>query len=453
MARVAWSEHKIPGPPAQWLFGARGNMTALRRDPFGTLKALYQTYGPVAGLVGYHSPVVVALGPDATRQLLAAPGLSHPPLLRLAEYGERGVPRFARAPLLPAATERQQEVWHANTVTSTEQLVRRWVIGRELDGLYTMMTLLSRIVCRTLLGPMADDQMADMLVAWRRLTHVHSLMSLQVPPHPLFSLPFRRLHRPSSHLVSSIRRLLASMQARTTVPADSGGPLIQLDEYHACDEDTLLEQIVLLLVAGEAAGSALAWTLFLLSQRPQLLADVRDQLSNALHGAAPALEQLGQLSLLNDIVNESLRLLPPLAIAYCRTTTSVELAGHTLPPDTTIVYSPFVSHRDASLYLWPDAFRPERWRSITPEPHQYLPFGAHPELVACAPLVSMLIKLVLAIVVQHASLGLAPGARIDLDMRLTLVSRAGLPMVIAPRDRLVTRRLPEGNIHSSLRIR
>ncbi|HZG65676.1 MAG TPA: cytochrome P450 [Herpetosiphonaceae bacterium] len=456
MAPAPWAEGNIPGPHAMRLFGRRGNILALARDPFGMLQSVYQAYGPLAALVDNTPPIVVALGPDTNRQLLAAPGLSHPVFSPVAR--ERGrirteqwrLPAHGYPALLPAAGKRQQEIWYTNTLALTGQMLRHWIIGRELDAAYTMTTLLFRVVCRTLFGPTPDGALHHLEHTWRRWTRACSLTALQVGPHPLFSLPFRRLQRLSLRLDQDIRDVLAGAHGSPRIPDAAGERLIQHDQPGGTDE--LIARIVLLLVAGEAAGSALAWTFFLLSQHPQVLADLRDTLWSAFRGAPPAQDQLDRLPLLNDVVDESLRLLPPFGIGYCLATASIELAGYALPPDTTIMYSPLVTHRSPDLYLWPHTFRPERWRAIAPESHQYLPFGAHPDVAAYAPLASMMVRLVLAMVVQYASLGLSSGARIDLHMQLTLMPRGGLPMVIAPGDRLVTRRLPDGNIRAAIRM-
>ncbi len=458
MAPAPWAEGNIPGPHAMRLLGRRGNILALARDPFGMLQSVYQAYGPLAALVDNPPSVVMALGPDANRRLLAAPDLIHPVFSRVAQ--ERGRIRREHPTLSthhypalqPAAGKRQQEIWYTNTLALTGQMLRHWIIGRELDAAYTMTTLLFRVVCRTLFGPTPDGALRRLEQTWHRWTRACSLTALQVGPRPLFSLPSRRLRRLSVRLDQDIRAVLAGAQRPARIPDASGGRLIQHDQPGGLDDEELIAQIVLLLVVGEAAGSALAWTFFLLSQHPQILADLRDTLWSAFRGAPPTQDQLDRLPLLNDVVDESLRLLPPFGIGHCRTTSSIELAGYVLPPNTTIMYSPLVTHRSPDLYLWPHAFRPERWRAIAPEPHQYLPFGVHPDVAAYAPLASMMVRLVLAMVVQYASLGLSSGARIDLHMQLTLMPRGGLPMVIAPGDRLVTRRLPDGNIRTAIRM-
>jgi cytochrome P450 len=422
----------------------------LAHDPFGTLQSLYQSYGPIAALVQDEPPIVVALGPEATRQLLATPNLSHPLCFLLARMS--GNMNSSEHPGMLPLHPRSRELMHANTVTLTQQMTQRWSVGRELDATYTMTSLLFRVACLSLFGPLPVGMIDELEQSWRRWTHACSPAALQVVPHPLFRMSARRLQHLSIRLAGDMRRVIAATRTRLDVPDASPERLIRWDEHSDVDEQALIAQMMLLFVVAHAGGAALAWTLFLLSQHPPILADLHKKLWTASRGNAPTLEELDGLALLNDVVNESLRLLPPVSLGYCTTTSSIELGGYTLGPGTTIMYSPFVTHRTPGLYLWPNAFRPERWRVIAPDLHQFLPFGAHEDVVAYAPLAYLMVRLVLSMVVQHAFLGLAPGARIDLQMRMSLESRAGLPMVIAPVDRLVTRRLPEGSIRAAVRV-
>ncbi len=64
--------------------------------------------------------------------------------------GHPVLPTHGYPALLPAAGKRQQEIWYTNTLALTGQMLRHWIIGRELDAAYTMTTLLFRVVCRTL---------------------------------------------------------------------------------------------------------------------------------------------------------------------------------------------------------------------------------------------------------------------------------------------------------------
>lgn len=442
MASTPRAASEIPIACLLRVFGRWGPVLALSRDPAGTLQTLYRESGPLVSLGRSRWPAVMVLGPDAHRQLLAATDLEHPVVFS-------GVPQHGREsggqPLRPFYGRSQKDLWHTNTIGVTEALLRRWPIGREIDAAYATSTLLFRIVWQTLFGTGVTDLAGKVEHTWHRWTRAYTVM----PPLP-FSGAVRRLRHSSTQLANDMRHVLAEMRRRSGSPSSSEGLLVDLIEQSGPDEDALIEQIVLLFVVGHGCGSALAWTLFLLSQYPLTLVELHDRLWATLHGSPPTLEQIEQMPLLSAIVDESLRLLPPFSIEQCMTTASLELAGYELVPGTTVIYSPLLVHRTPELYLWPHAFRLERWRSIEPEPYQFLPFGAHPDIVANMPLATMLIRLVLAMVVQHSFLGLAPGVRIDLRMHLTLESRTGLPMVIAPIDRPVIRREPEGTISATL---
>ena len=51
--------------------------------------------------------------------------------------------------------------------------------------------------------------------------------------------------------------------------------------------------------------------MFLLSQHPNIAAELLDELQSVLQGAAPTLEQLERLTFLDRVVKESLRMFPP----------------------------------------------------------------------------------------------------------------------------------------------
>ena len=48
---------------------------------------------------------------------------------------------------------------------------------------------------------------------------------------------------------------------------------------------------------------------------PKAMADLQDELNSKLHGDAPTLEQLRDLPMLDDVINESLRIFPPVPTA------------------------------------------------------------------------------------------------------------------------------------------
>jgi pentalenene oxygenase len=71
---------------------------------------------------------------------------------------------------------------------------------------------------------------------------------------------------------------------------------------------------------------------------------------------------LARLDLTNRVITETLRIAPPGWMLTRKTTTQAQLGGHTLPPGTTLICSPYCLGRHRDLYQQPAEFNPDRWR-------------------------------------------------------------------------------------------
>jgi cytochrome P450 len=155
------------------------------------------------------------------------------------------------------------------------------------------------------------------------------------------------------------------------------GRLALLAETHAAeltDDQLIAHANMLFMSSSEPVAVALTWTLLLLSQQPSLRAALRQEL-RAGADRAHADRDVDETELLNAVIQESLRLLPPNAIMVRLTTGPGPLLGHQLPDNCEIVLSPYVEHRDPRAFANPDAFDPSRWRTAVPSPYSYFPFG------------------------------------------------------------------------------
>jgi cytochrome P450 len=181
--------------------------------------------------------------------------------------------------------------------------------------------------------------------------------------------------------------------------------------------------------------AALAWTLLLLAQQPRILADVVDELDSVLHGGAPTLEQLPRLPLLERVIKESMRVLPPASVMSRVSTEPFQLGPYAMPKGSIVTISPYITHRLPELYPEPRAFKPERWETVDASPYDYIPFGAGPRMCIGASFAMMEIKPVLAMVLQRYRLTVVPGTRVNYQVKITLSPKGGLPMIVARQDR------------------
>jgi cytochrome P450 len=107
-----------------------------------------------------------------------------------------------------------------------------------------------------------------------------------------------------------------------------------------------------------------------------------------------------------------------------------------------------VTHRLPELYAAPQRFDPRRWESIEPSPYDYLPFGAGPRMCIGATFAMMEIRIVLAMLLQRFRLDLAPAARIDHQVKITLSPKYGMPMIVRPPARTPQVTHARGSIHA-----
>ena len=142
-------------------------------------------------------------------------------------------------------------------------------------------------------------------------------------------------------------------------------------------EEELIGHVSLLMWGSrDAVTNAIVWTLFLLTQHPDVYQDAISETEAILKGEAPEIEQLGNLPLLENIVKESLLLFPPFPITHRVTGRERELAGYTIPVRTEIGMSIYHTNRMPELYENPKKFNPNRWNSKNPPP--LLSFGMGP---------------------------------------------------------------------------
>ena len=146
--------------------------------------------------------------------------------------------------------------------------------------------------------------------------------------------------------------------------------------------------ILTFLSAGhETTANTLAWSIFLLSQAPQWRSRVAEEAEREL--SDPGDDLADRLVVTKAVIEEALRLYPPIA-ALSRAALDADVLGEmAVKPRSLIVIAPYVLHRHRALWSRPDAFDPSRFlpeaRSGIPR-FAYLPFGLGLGPVSARPL-------------------------------------------------------------------
>jgi cytochrome P450 len=425
------------------------------------MMSLYRDYGTLVRTGGPTGPVFV-FGQDYNQRVLSDTTVFHNPhMTRLAPpgsalhrlwsglinmNGERH--RQNRRRMMPAFQRKRVEGYQSLMGDVIERTTTDWRTGEVRDLAHEMMVLTLRIVTRALFGLDSFDEMDRVGGMLKRWLDLYASIPVQLFPRDLPLTPFRTLLRLSEEVETMLRDLVAHKRA-TGLGQDVLSVLMSAtdDEAGALTEEELFGHVTLLYVAGhETSANALTWTFFLLEQHPTVLADVLDELQSVLRGSAPTIELLPQLPLLERVIKESLRILPPVPFSGRRGMAPFDLSGREFPAGTQVRYSPFITHRIPEVYDAPDHFRPSRWESLDPHPYAYIPFGAGPRMCIGYSFALQEIALTLATLLPRFRFELVPGQRVDRKALATFAPKHGLRMRLHAQDRNLQRSAFQGDV-------
>ncbi|MFN3199773.1 MAG: cytochrome P450 [Bradymonadia bacterium] len=136
------------------------------------------------------------------------------------------------------------------------------------------------------------------------------------------------------------------------------------------------EALTMLLAGHETTANALAWTLHLLTQHPEVARRIEAELDTVL-GAdrrLPTLDDLKALQYTTQVFKESVRLFPPVWVLARRCIERDEIGGFTIEPGHYVFFSQWSMHRHPRLWQNPERFDPDRFAPEAPNPGRFLYF-------------------------------------------------------------------------------
>jgi cytochrome P450 len=142
------------------------------------------------------------------------------------------------------------------------------------------------------------------------------------------------------------------------------------------------------------------------------------------------------MTYLGQVIDETMRLYPPIHIGNRIAATELHYDGHRIPAGTRVVYSIYLTHRHEAHWSDPERFDPERFgpqAGQKPPPYAYLPFGGGPRNCIGAAFAQVEGKVVLSRIIQNFELTLT-GNKVHPHMGATLEPRPGVMMHVRPRS-------------------
>ena len=298
-------------------------------------------------------------------------------------------------------------------VEETATLAEGWDEGETVEVGEALSTYTLRVLTKTLFDLEFDDDERAMTV--RRTTRALSSYAsprgfalrtllpswLPTPAEPEYERAMADLDDLVSRLVTKRRETDGDGEDLLSLLATAEYP-----NGTRMDPETVRDQLVTLLVAGhETSATALTFACWCLAGDEAVQERLECELESVCGDRDPTFADLPELEYTEAIVDETLRLYPPLTEVYREALETTVLGDYRIPAGTTLQLSAYGIHRDERWWEAPLAFRPERWLEDRDRPeYAYFPFGGGPRHCLGMRFATAELKLALATLARRVDL-------------------------------------------------
>ncbi len=305
---------------------------------------------------------------------------------------------------------------------------------------------MSRLSLETLVRCMFSDDFGEDHGAWRLALTQFFGASLRIDPFDILGLPEfvprivrwrarRLLHTFNMEVDCAIARRCKALNGTKATTTDMLALMLGADDpgtgARMSQAEVKANMLAFFFAGQETTSTVLTWTLYLLTQSLEWYRRVRAEAS-AVDG--PMEEAIDRLVQTRAVVEEAMRLYPPIVGITRSAPAGSRLGADTLERRTMLIVSPYVIHRHRLLWPDPDIFDPNRFLNGAVNRYAYLPFGIGARMCIGASFAMQEIVLAVAMLLKRFSISLAAGQSVWPVHRITLRPRDPLMMVLRPAD-------------------
>ena len=377
----------LPLPPGKTGLPLLGETLSFFADPKFAHKR-HDQYGNVFRTQLLGRPTVFLRGPEANRLVLSQeneyfaiswPASTEALLGPLSLALQSGATHQTRRKLLAQAfMPRALSGYIPAMLDITRNYLQRWEAMETLTWYPELRNYTLDVACKLLVGL---DQGSQTKLGHLFETWCAGLFSIPV------SLPwttFGRAQRSRKLLLEQLEQIIRDRQQQQnqqTRQEDTLQLLIEArdEEGQGLSLEELKDQILTLLFAGhETLTSAIASFCLLTAQNPEVMTALRAEQQRLKISEPPTLEELRQMTYLDQVLREVLRLIPPVGGGFRKVLKPFEFNGYQVPAGWSAIYQIGPTHQEARIYPEPDRFDPSRFSAeqiAERSKYAYVPFG------------------------------------------------------------------------------
>jgi len=351
--------------------------------------------------------------------------------------------RRQRRILAPLFTRKRVESFSVAMSEAGDALVTRWrdfqdsVIDVSAEIALLTLNVLERTIFSEGLGHNTEEVREAMRRYFDTIGTIEPLDLLGCPDFVPRLANFRIRHE-LRLFNSTVEMIIANRRQRlaegaTGVPKDILTLLLEArdpESGECLSETEVRANIITFIAAGhETTANAIMWSLFLLSQSTEWRQRVAVEADRMIE--CPIEEKSDRLIETRAVIEEAIRLYPPIAAISRAAINADDLAGTTIKSGAMVVIAPYVLHRHRRLWERPDVFDPYRFLGDARESidrFAYMPFGFGPRMCIGQRFALQESTLVLSAVMRDFVLEMVPGQKVWPVLKITVRPEKGLLM-------------------------
>lgn len=316
----------------------------------------------------------------------------------------------------------------------------------EVDPEMTHVT--ADVIFRTILSETLTDKAAHEIFEAFNDFQVHAQRALMLS---VYKLPTYFSERASKKAASKIRPVIADVIAKRYAEKQAGidqhyedilaGIMEAVDPvaHDSFTYDEMVDQICMLFLAGhETTASSLTWSLYLISNCPDLQNAMRAEIEKIAPNRDFYFEDIKHLNVTTNVFKEALRLYPPVGFFSREATEDHCIRNKDIKTGSALLVSPWLIQRHSDHWQDPHAFIPERFDTEAGKEsckHAYLPFSKGPRVCTGQGFAMQEAVLILASIVRAFEIGKVENHIPKPVGRVTIRPDNGVKVTLTPRNK------------------
>ena len=432
----------LPLPPGKFGLPLIGDTINFLTDPEFARKR-YQQYGSIFKTILFGKPTIFLYGPEANLFVLTNEN----------KYFVSTFPPSTKALLGPRSLSSQTGLEHQNRRKLLYQAFQPRALAsytdvmEEITQRYLHKWLqMGRLTWYPEIRSYTFDIAAKLFVGLDFASQTPLCKLFETWCEGLFTIPlslpwtkFGRAEKARKLLLIELGNIIQKRQQAPGLGEDALSMLIAAKDEagNSLSLEELKDQILLLLFAGhETLTSAIASMCLQLAKHPEILSKVYAEQQQFPTNQPITIEQLKQMSYLEQVMKEVMRLVPPVGSGFRKVINTCEFNGYQIPEGWNVLYQINQTHQDSQTYPEPKKFDPERFnpeKLTNAQPFGYVPFGGGLRECIGKEFARVEMKLFAARIIRQCAWELLPNQDLTLITVPVPHPRDGLQVKIFPR--------------------